>query len=204
MWRALSKVNRLQCVDSDRCLLYATNASRIYHEAACQGASYDYRTLRVSGRISSARVCVWVCASVLSFLCVCMCPKLSSHLFMSCKKKIERLFFPRAHERTLRHSSSSSLSHKKDERTDRPNAQGQRSLLKHTHTKKISVFGSRVFFGAVQLATSSASALLFITTCASVERRHYGPLKVCCHLVLSSDRKEPANRCGERRPCLEA
>lgn len=29
-----------------------------YHEAASQGASYDYRTLRVSGRISSARACV--------------------------------------------------------------------------------------------------------------------------------------------------
>lgn len=41
----------------------------------------------------------------------------------------------------------------------------------HTKKNKKFRFGSRVSFGAVQYATSSASAVLFITTCASVEKK---------------------------------
>lgn len=199
MWHAPLKVNRLQCVDSDRRLLYATNASRI--RSSLSGSQLRLQNSACVGRINSACmcvrvcVCVWVCASVSSFLRVC--PKLSSHLFMSCEKREkERLFFLE-HTRGFSPSASSSLSHEKNKRIDWPNAQGQRSHLKQ---QKISVRKQGVLWCCAARHVVCKHRSIYNYMCLCGEERHYGPLDVCCHLVLSSYRKELAIG-GEWRSC---
>lgn len=160
------------------------------YEAGCREASYDYRNIACVG---THQQCVRVYVNLCCRLCVCA-QNVSSHLFMSCekKKKKKRGCFPRAHERTLPFPPHHLRVTRAVTRTDRPNAQGQRSHLKNIHTQKKFQFGSRVFFGAVQHATSSASTRLFITTCASVEKKrettdHWMCATTsCCHLITRS------------------
>lgn len=103
MWHAPLKVNRLQCVDSDRRLLYATNASRI--RSSLSGSQLRLQNSACVGRINSACMCVRVCVCV--GMCVrvivsaCMPKTFFTFIYELWEERERETVFPRAHKRIL-------------------------------------------------------------------------------------------------------
>lgn len=143
---------------------------------------YDYRTLRVR---RNERQPMCVCACVRVRLCRRLCVpadkrerKEKTFLSLIYKLREEKRLFRRAHERGC---PPLLLRVKMYERTERPNAQGQRRKLFKKRQISVRMQGLLWCCAAACApvcpscrrlhALSSASTILFITTCASVKKK---------------------------------
>lgn len=136
---------------------------------------------RASERTSTdVCVCVRACTSVSSSLCACRQERKKKKTFLSLIYKLreEKRLFRRAHERG---GPPLLLRVKMYERTERPNAQGQRRKLFKKRQISVRMQGLLWCCAAACApvcpscrrlhALSSASTILFITTCASVKKK---------------------------------